>query len=63
MSTENKGYKFRFESTETEFYEDDEHGHGTSSTRFVTYGDTAEEAIKGHEDMLDEWDNFLEKKS
>lgn len=45
MSTENKEYKFKFEYTTTDHFED-EHGHGEVDTKFVTCGSTAEEAIK-----------------
>jgi hypothetical protein len=60
MSTENdKGYKFRFEYIMTERF-DDEHSPGSNETRFVSFGDTAKEAIEGHKALLDEWDKFLD---
>jgi hypothetical protein len=60
MLAENKGYKFKFEYTQVEQFVD-EHGPQTSNFRFVTYGDTAEEAIEGHKKLVDVWDKFMEK--
>jgi hypothetical protein len=62
MSTENKEYKFKFEYTTTDHFED-EHGHGDVDTTFVTCGSTAEEAIKGHKELMEEWEKFLEKEA
>jgi hypothetical protein len=28
---------------------------------FVTYGDTAQEVIEGHKELVDVWDKFMEK--
>ena len=32
-------------------------------TKFVTCGSTAEEAIKGHKELMEEWEKFLEKEA
>ena len=62
MSTENKEYKFKFEYTTTHHLEG-EHGHGDVDTTFVTCGSTAEEAIKWHKELMEEWEKFLEKEA
>lgn len=47
MSTvnENKGYKFRLEYTETDFYEDDKDEHNKYDMKYVAYGDTAKVTV------------------
>jgi len=38
-------------------------GIGDVDTKFVTCGSTAEEAIKGHKELMEEWEKFLEKEA
>lgn len=63
MSAEdNKGYKFRLELTETDFYEDDEHHeHSKNDIKFVVYGDTAKDAVHSLDELREEWYKFIEK--
>lgn len=56
-------YKFRFEFIWVENYADEQQGSGSDYFRFVTYGDTAKEAVEGHETLFNEWEKFFEKKS
>jgi hypothetical protein len=40
-ANENKGYKFRLEYTETDFYEDDKDERNKYDMKYAAYGDTA----------------------
>jgi hypothetical protein len=54
------GYKFKIEY---EMLQDDENLDDDSKVRFITYGNTAIEAVKNHGQILHAWDKFLEKKA
>jgi hypothetical protein len=54
------GYKFKIEY---EMLQDDENPADDSKVRFITYGNTANEAVKNHSQMLSAWHKFLEKEA
>jgi hypothetical protein len=57
--TMNNGHKFKFEY---ELPQDDEICD-TSKIRFITYGNTAKEAVENHGKFMCAWENFLEKQA
>jgi hypothetical protein len=62
MSAENKGYKFRFEYTQTvHFPGDEKQSPGSDNYRFVTYGNSAKETVADNKDLYDEWDKLMKK--
>lgn len=63
MTTENKGYKFRLEHTERfdKTEEDEADAPDSTSTTFVTYGDSENDAIDSHKALYEAWDKFLDK--
>jgi hypothetical protein len=55
-----ESYKFKFEY---ELPQNDEDISDTSKIRFITYGDTAKEAVENHGEFTHAWDVFLEKQA
>ena len=65
--SENKGYRFKLEYTERipllirDDKDKDMDSKDDGFVRFTTFGDTPEDTIKGHNELLNEWDRMLDK--
>jgi hypothetical protein len=44
-------------------YYDDEDRPSTNTTKFITRGNTAKEAIDGHKEFMEWWEKFLDKEA
>ena len=60
---ENKGYKFKIEFTESNFYpsEESENAHDRYDIKFTAYGDNAKETVRNIDVLRDEHYKFMEK--
>lgn len=57
-TSENKGYRFKMEFTETDYFEEEGEKY---DIKFTSYGDSAKETVRQLDELRNEYHEFIHK--